>query len=128
MTKQEILDKVAAHFAIQRRPAITVFGHCVYRGPDGLKCAIGALIPDDLYDPRFEGSPFDELYERRPEILKAISVDPLDTEFLIELQCAHDETQSMPHPLVDFLPNLRKNLLGVAKRYRLDPSSLEALK
>lgn len=29
---------------------------CVYRGPDGKKCAAGQLIRDDQYDPKFEGN------------------------------------------------------------------------
>lgn len=28
---------------------------CVYRGKNGLKCAIGASIPDSMYDPEIEG-------------------------------------------------------------------------
>lgn len=27
---------------------------CMYRTPDGLKCAIGCLLPDELYDPAME--------------------------------------------------------------------------
>ena len=30
-------------------------GKCLYRGPDGLKCAAGHLIPDDEYDEKMEG-------------------------------------------------------------------------
>jgi hypothetical protein len=29
---------------------------CAYRGDDGDKCAVGCLIPDHLYDARFEGA------------------------------------------------------------------------
>lgn len=28
---------------------------CVYRSPEGRKCAAGVLIPDNLYNPAFEG-------------------------------------------------------------------------
>jgi hypothetical protein len=31
-------------------------GHCMYRNPDGLKCAIGCLIPDEVYTPDMEGT------------------------------------------------------------------------
>lgn len=34
---------------------------CVYRGEHGMKCAVGLVIPDELYDPDFEGSTADEL-------------------------------------------------------------------
>jgi hypothetical protein len=29
----------------------------MYRGPNGLKCAVGHLISDDDYNPLFEGAP-----------------------------------------------------------------------
>lgn len=29
---------------------------CMYRGQDGCMCAVGALIPDELYDPKIEVS------------------------------------------------------------------------
>lgn len=28
---------------------------CCYRGPNGLKCAVGQIIPDELYHPEIEG-------------------------------------------------------------------------
>jgi len=31
-------------------------GQCLYRGPDGKKCAAGLLIPDELYNPKMEGA------------------------------------------------------------------------
>lgn len=30
-------------------------GYCLYRGPDGTKCALGHLIPDELYTRDIEG-------------------------------------------------------------------------
>lgn len=29
-------------------------GDCMYRSPDGMQCAIGCMIPDEMYDPIFE--------------------------------------------------------------------------
>ena len=52
-TDQEIFNKVAAHLIKQGRQAKANFS-CLYRAPDGCKCAIGVLIPDDKYDPRME--------------------------------------------------------------------------
>jgi hypothetical protein len=59
MTKQEIFDHVLTHLRKQGKPAIneTDSGEdiCAYRTDDGLKCAVGCLIPDDKYNEDLEG-------------------------------------------------------------------------
>lgn len=55
MTKQEIFDKVASHLLTQRERSASDNGACLYRGPRGLKCAAGFLIPDDIYTVDMEG-------------------------------------------------------------------------
>lgn len=55
MTNQEIFDKVATHLLSQgKRSALGGVG-CAYRGDGGLQCAIGCLIPDELYRYELEG-------------------------------------------------------------------------
>ncbi len=54
MDKQAVFNTVAKHLLTQGRQAMDSGGHCVYRGKDGLRCAIGALIPDEVYDPVIE--------------------------------------------------------------------------
>lgn len=54
MTAQEVFDKVKKHLLTQMERSITL-DRCAYRGIGGLKCAVGCLIPDELYDPKFEG-------------------------------------------------------------------------
>lgn len=49
----EFLYRTAVHLALQGRRA-SRDGCCMLRTPDGLKCAIGYWIPDDLYDPSME--------------------------------------------------------------------------
>lgn len=59
LTEQEIFDKVAAHLLEQGKKA-REGGFRRYRAKVGgkvLKCAVGALIPDELYDPLLEGLP-----------------------------------------------------------------------
>ena len=53
MKKQEVFNKVAAHLLAQGKPALKG-EDCVYRSKDGLKCAIGCLIPDENYTPEME--------------------------------------------------------------------------
>ncbi|SKB50097.1 hypothetical protein SAMN06295937_100799 [Sphingopyxis flava] len=55
LNKQEVFDLVLNHLRQQGRPALRIHGLCAYRAPDGAKCAIGALIADEYYDPGMEG-------------------------------------------------------------------------
>jgi len=54
-TQQEIFDIVSNHLLTQNEKAENGTDLCVYRSEDGLKCAIGCLIPDDEYDDNIEG-------------------------------------------------------------------------
>jgi len=92
MNRQEVFDKVAAHLLTQREKSKDSYG-CLYRSPDGLKCAIGCLIPDNLYDKAIENSPVDELPEN---ILRFIGVEDSieDINFLTDLQIIHDDSLS----------------------------------
>src|SRR5258706_1958080 len=63
MTNQELFDKVKNHLLSQNAQSIAyrtpqtyhVVKYCVYKNENGLKCAIGCLIPDEKYSPEFEG-------------------------------------------------------------------------
>jgi len=57
MNKQEFFDKVARHLLTQNAKSIEAFernAKCLYRGPNGMKCVAGCLIPDELYSENFE--------------------------------------------------------------------------
>ena len=60
---------------------------CVYRGKNGLKCAIGASIPDSLYDPGIEDRTVSELLWSPPfaELFHLV-----DLCLLQDLQHLHD--------------------------------------
>ena len=105
MTAQEIFDTVLAHLRKQGEAAKSYEGECVYRGPDGTSCAVGCLIPDELYDPLIEGlSAYEIMTGSRPQhdqcewaeamalvttrIAKHIGVE--HSPLLEELQIAHD--------------------------------------
>lgn len=61
---QKIFNTVAKHLLTQRKksygampPEVSGIGRgCLYRGPNGLKCAAGVLIPDKYYKRSMEGS------------------------------------------------------------------------
>lgn len=45
--KQELFDRISKHLLKQNeRSAEHIGGACRYRGDNGLKCAVGAIIPD----------------------------------------------------------------------------------
>jgi hypothetical protein len=52
MNHQAVFETVAEHLLKQNKKSID--GVCSYRGPNGTKCAIGALIKDEVYDPYIE--------------------------------------------------------------------------
>jgi hypothetical protein len=81
LTDQEVFDRVATHLLTQRKKAEDQTGMCVYRGPEGAKCALGCLIPDELYEPRFEGA------DLRVMVAENISQN---RELLAYLQDIHD--------------------------------------
>ena len=55
MNPQEIYDTVKEHLLTQMEESMhPVHKYCMYRNPSGLKCAVGCLIPDELYDPRMD--------------------------------------------------------------------------
>ena len=97
MTRQDAFDQIVAHMRHQRAFSI---GHidgqaadegeepgCRYRGDNGMKCAVGALIPDDLYSPFMEGKGATAL-----EVTNRMGWDdPNFAFFLFEAQCSlHD--------------------------------------
>ena len=104
LSLQQIFDKVATHLLKQgKRSGIGIEGagsfYCMYRGLDGLMCAVGCLIPDNAYDKRFDGasdSSVDMLAESHTfrAALAAGGVDLLDEDvlaLLADLQTVHDE-------------------------------------
>ena len=94
---QTIFDKVALHLIKQKAKAIKAGGSedplCAYRGDDGLKCAVGALIPDDKYRPYFEGS---SLCYHTPNTALARAAGlrtDLQLKLAADLQTVHDECE-----------------------------------
>jgi hypothetical protein len=56
MNEQEVFDQVVSHLRAQGKQAVSSDGiGCMYRSPDGLKCAVGCLISDEEYLPQWEG-------------------------------------------------------------------------
>lgn len=90
MNKQEIFTKVKNHLLTQMEKSWNkVVAGCAYRAPNGLMCAVGCLIPDELYTPKMETRIYDqEFIEKFPEVGKLFDKGTLG--FLGELQRIHD--------------------------------------
>lgn len=91
MNAQEIFDKVATHlFAQGTRCYDEEELACAYFGPNGMKCAVGALIPEPDYRGEIEGeNAADALAILAPH--SQVCADLREHEALLEeLQCAHD--------------------------------------
>lgn len=84
-TEQEVFDIVSRHLITQNKKS-DGGGFCAYRNPDGLKCAAGALIPDEHYNSSLEGCSWYELVAKNKV--------PSDHSVIIdELQMIHDGTE-----------------------------------
>ena len=98
-TPQSLYDAVARHLLTQREPSrvppeVPCVGNgCAYRGERGLKCAIGALIPDELYRPEFEQVGVGE-YGPEGAAIRAAAGIPEDNPTMLNLagrlQALHD--------------------------------------
>lgn len=86
-TKQETFDTVVNHLRHQGRKARSAAGFCRYRTSDGLMCAAGCLMTDEVYSSEFEG--FGIVDESKPtQALRALGYD---TSFVHQLQVIHDK-------------------------------------
>lgn len=91
MTEAELVRYVYAKLIEQGGPSSSN-GECLYRGPHGLKCAAGILIPDEFYPKiqHLEGITWQELVSKAGEI-------PTKHGGLIEcLQSSHDAAEYAP--------------------------------
>lgn len=83
-TLQEIFDIVSKHLLKQNERSGFSDESCSYRGPNGLKCAAGILIPDEEYTfDSFEGKDWGHLVQNQ-------YVESRFEEEIIELQNIHD--------------------------------------
>lgn len=106
MNKHEVWEKVRDHLLKQGKVSrVSPEDICAYRGEGGLSCAVGCLIADEHYNPKFEGiavAPYTET--NHPELLTERDVllrealrksgidvdDPGTLSLLRELQGIHD--------------------------------------
>ena len=120
MNKQEIFDTVATHLFRQGHRALLGDGiSCAYRAPNGDMCAVGVLIPDELYDPCFEGMPSRCLLRCAIKILLPQWMRA-NEDLLTSLQVCHDNSSWVEE-------DIKGELIAIAKNYGLDYGVLSGL-
>ncbi len=113
MNNQQAFDRMCDHLMTQKAQAYQN-GYCVFRTAQGLQCAIGCLIPDQVYHPNIEGMTVRSLKARYPDF--AAIVADVDTYLLDECQYVHDR-----HEVPQWASELRK----LAQKFELEaPASI----
>jgi hypothetical protein len=93
MNEQQVFDRVVLHLMKQNErsqdPEITLGNGCMYRDPKGNKCAVGCLIPDEMYVPEMERKNVYRLTGAFPQV-RDLFKGPRVLELLSQLQGIHD--------------------------------------
>lgn len=115
---QDFFDRSAGGVIAQGCKSAHSVG-CLYRGPNGTKCAIGHLIQDDVYR---SGMDEDSVL---PDVIEAMGLDPDDREILSlfsDMQYAHDgAAESYGDPFVN---DFKHRMAIVADRFDLSTAAL----
>lgn len=114
MTNQEAFDTMVRHLRKQgRKSQDDERQTCLYRGPNGLKCAVGALIPDEEYRPEW-----DEKGMSASKIVKCChALQGVDSNLLSIMQTIHDHCS---------ITNWEAHFKSTASNYGLTLPPLEA--
>jgi hypothetical protein len=112
MTEQEVFNKVWDHIITQGNPSVNKDGNCLYRGPNGLKCAAGILLTDEqAVESDKVGANWSMVLDDYPE-LRGLP------NFLInDLQLCHDNVACYSYE--DFVEDFKERARFVAEKYKL---------
>ncbi len=126
MKLQEVFDKVAQHLLKQCKQSSNRYHldagdepTCLYRGPDGLKCAVGCLIDDKAYHQGLEGSSVLAL-----DVREALSASGIPVSHGLTYEAEQDPTVQLLSALQSIHDNRspkdwHSQLWRVAKEFRL---------
>lgn len=97
-TAQQLYETVVLHQRKQGQKSHVKLAEgdysCRYRGSDGRKCAIGCLIPDDVYKPAMEGGDVSDIIAKDLLPLNLAAEFHKNLRLLSLLQKIHDESNS----------------------------------
>ena len=117
MSNQELFDEVYKRIVAQGRGAINeTTRDCLYCTPDGARCGIGIMLPDDheiiQHAEDFADDSVQEILCRFPDLEEILGNDLM---FLASLQTAHDWAAKTP----SFVEVYKGRMRGVAKSFGL---------
>jgi hypothetical protein len=120
LDRQSIYERVAAHLLLQGEPAVVVpgdepiYGH---RTPSGLRCAIGILIDDAVFDPELNQTRVIHADVLRMLVASGLEIDMAgdDVDFLRDLEAVHDDAS----PKGDWLGQVVELLEQFRRTYEL---------
>lgn len=120
ITMQETFDFVVGKIREQGCASMGDNKSCLYRGPNGTKCAAGHVIPDDKYDPIMENctvakNEFTGMNEGVKLIRKVLLETGHDLQILRGLQFCHDESSRFEN----FLERFEREAKSLAETYEL---------
>jgi hypothetical protein len=87
-TMQKLFNRIVRHLLKQNAQAM-LHGSCMYRAPDGKRCAVGGVLPNRLYKPNMERKSYDFLVQSFPEVGEHFGVENKD--LLSACQRVHDD-------------------------------------
>ncbi len=126
---QEAFSKVWKHFVVQKGEPSVHDGLCMYRYNYGstseTRCAIGVLIPDDIYNKSWENGTIYSLVNDTQRWGDAMSVllSKEKISFWSDLQWCHD-MGSNARLRKDFTGRIKTKLISFAEKYDLEVPKL----
>lgn len=111
LTRQDIFN-IAANGLLKQGKTSKDSVSCKYRGPNGLKCAVGMLIPDELYEDTFEGHSASSSGVIKALVKAGMPNTVAFADFLENLQDVHDDHQT---------GDWERELVNFAHHYGLNP-------
>lgn len=103
--KQQLFDRAVAGLARQgfQQSFDEAQDTCAYRGSEGMRCAMGHVLPDDKYQPEFEGKNAKDLM-----ISHTVGDEPELTVYDLLQVPVSEARQVDEHEIIDFLYELQQ--------------------
>lgn len=122
MTDKELVEFIYDKLMIQGRQSVNKFTRtCMYRGPEGTKCAVGWIIPDDRYNTLFEGK---TLFKGAAgmssitvvgEFLLTLGYTEKQLILLERIQRKHDTASGLP-----FRKHIHEQFTRICREFKID--------
>lgn len=125
MNNQDAFDTTLTNLMNQGICSMTPYHCCRYRGPNGTKCAVGHLIPDDLYSKDIEGMGAISLCGR--PLYKSF-FNGVNTNLLRAMQIAHDTLAISGGAPTQWRNSFWSSMKDVAKKWSLNQTVLNQMK